>query len=101
MKNKEGQEQTLDADWRHLHLGGFKVILFKGVALSKEQLGHFDKDAQTHYLEDRKIVLTDDQIAKAKEKAEAKAKAKLEAKAKAEAKVAEAKAKLEAEGKKE
>lgn len=48
-KGKEG-EHFLDADWRNLHIGGKKIVLHKGVALSNDELKQFNSEAKKHYL---------------------------------------------------
>lgn len=54
LKKREAEEQNFEADWRNLYIGGKKITLIKGLALSKIELTQFDKDAKTHYLEERK-----------------------------------------------
>lgn len=52
-KDEGGQEKDFEADWRNINVSANHIVLFKGVALSKAQLGHFDAGAKKHYLEDK------------------------------------------------
>lgn len=52
-KNKEG-EFAFTADWLNINVGGFKMVLHKGVAVSKSDLAKFSKEAKEHYLTPKK-----------------------------------------------
>lgn len=46
--------QSLEAEWRNVSLSGYKIVLIKGCAVSKDELKHFPKDAKAYYLNEKK-----------------------------------------------
>ena len=48
-KNKPDQK-FLEADWRHVNLGGSQIVLIKGQAVTKTELSYFSDAAKAHYL---------------------------------------------------
>ena len=47
---KNGQPDSIQADWLRVNLGRTALILFKGSEISKENFAKFDERAKEHFL---------------------------------------------------
>jgi hypothetical protein len=54
IEKSTGQERQIPADWRKLHIGGMKILAFKGEFLTAEEAAAFDDKAREYYLEEVK-----------------------------------------------